>query len=302
MTTADTRPAGGPTPNLIVALLGTGTMGAGMARNIAKAGFQLRVWNRTRDRAAALAGDGIEVADTVPDAVAGADAVVTMLWDADSVESALREGAGSYSPGAVLVQTSTVGGAGSDRLAAVAAEVGLTYVDAPVLGTKQPAEQGTLVVLASGPGDALERVMPVLDAISSRVMRLGAAGQGSRLKLATNAFVITLLGGIAQSVALARGLGVDPTDFLAALDGGAMNAPYVQVKGKAMLAGDFAPAFTLDGALKDADLISLAAAAAQVDTTLIDALRAQQLRVVEAGHGELDMSAVYLGYAGASTR
>ncbi len=279
-----------------VALLGTGTMGAGMARNIARAGIGLRVWNRTAERARPLAEDGIEVSSTVAEAAMGADVIVTMLWDADSVIDALRQGAGSYRAGAVLVQASTVGVEGATRLAAVADELGLTYVDAPVLGTKQPAEQGTLVILAAGPDEALDRVGPVLDAVSARVMRLGAAPNGSRLKLAANAFVITMMGGIAQSLALADALGVDPAAFLAAIGGGALDAPYVQLKGKAMLAGDFAPAFGLDGALKDADLIAAAAADAGVDTTLIDALRAQQRRVVAAGHGDLDMSAVYLGY------
>lgn len=294
-------------PDLTVALLGTGTMGAGMARNIARAGIGLRVWNRTAARAEPLAAAGIEVARTVAEAVENADVVLTMLWDADSVADALHAGAGQYAPGAVLVQASTVGVDGAARLGHMAAELGLVHLDAPVLGTKQPAEQGTLVVLASGPGEAIDRVAPVLDAISSRVIRLGNAGQGSRLKLSANAFVVTLLAGIAQSLAIARELGVDPALFLAAVDGGAMNAPYVQLKGRSMLAGDFTPAFGLDGALKDAGLIATAAAAAGVDTTLIDAVAAQQQRVVDAGHGELDMSAVYLGYdqpagAGAGAR
>src|SRR3954451_3662325 len=121
-----------------VALLGTGTMGAGMARNVAAAGLPLRVWNRTPDKARPLADAGAQVCEDVADAVRDADVVVTVLWDAASVEQVLREASGALRPGAVLAQMSTVGIEGAARLDAVAAELGLRHVDAPVLGTKQP--------------------------------------------------------------------------------------------------------------------------------------------------------------------
>jgi 3-hydroxyisobutyrate dehydrogenase len=279
-----------------VALLGTGTMGAGMARNIARAGIDVRVWNRTPERAQPLAADGAKVCATVAEAVEGADEVVTMLWDAESVERVLREAGAALRAGTVLLQTSTVGIQGVDRLGRVCDELGLVHVDAPVLGTKQPAEQGALVVLASGADEVRDRIGPVLDAVSSRVVWLGAAGEGSRLKLAANAFVITLVGGIAQSVALTRELGLDPALFLEAVGGGAMDAPYVQLKGKAMLARDFTPSFGIDGGLKDADLIAAAAREVGLDTALIDALRGLQRRVVEDGHGGEDLAAAYRAY------
>ncbi|GAA4355872.1 NAD(P)-dependent oxidoreductase [Angustibacter luteus] len=280
-----------------VALLGTGTMGAGMARNIARAGIDLRVWNRTPERARPLAADGAKVCASVADAVEGADIVVTMLWDADSVERVLREAGAALAPGTVLLQMSTVGVEGADRLGRVCDELGLVHVDAPVLGTKQPAEQGALVVLASGAADEVrERIGRVLDAVGSRVVWLGAAGEGSRLKLAANAFVISLVGGIAQSVALTRELGLDPALFLAAIGGGAMDAPYVQLKGKAMIARDFTPSFGIDGGLKDADLIAAAARDVGLDPALIDALRGLQRQVVEAGHGDEDLAAAYRAY------
>ncbi len=281
----------------VVALLGTGTMGAGMARNLSRAGLPTRVWNRSPQRAAPLADDGCTVCSTVAEAVAGADVVVTMLWDAESVEAVLREAGSALAEGVVLLQTTTVGVHGAGRLDLLARALGLVHVDAPVLGTKQPAEQGALVVLASGGADAdRRRLAPVLDAIGSRTLWLGVAGEGSRLKLAANAFVITLVGGIAQSVALTRALGLDPALFLEAVAGGAMDAPYVQLKGRAMIARDFTPAFGLDGALKDADLIAAAAAEAGLDTALVDALRGQQRRVVEAGHGGEDLAATYRVY------
>src|SRR5689334_16861511 len=182
-----------------------------------------------------------------------------MLFDVDAVASVLEEARGHLAEGAVWLQQSTVGVAGAERLAKLAEELGVTYVDAPVLGTKKPAEDGALVVLASGPEEARERVDPVLEAIGSKTLWVGEAGAGSRLKLAANAWVFTVVEGVAESLALTRDLGLDPALFLQAVEGGALDAPYVQLKGKAMLEESFEPAFGLAGALKDTELILEAA-------------------------------------------
>lgn len=278
-----------------VALLGTGTMGAGMARNIAAAGLPLRVWNRTRQRAEQLA-DVAEVAESPAEAVTGADVVLTMLFDADSVADTMTEAREGLSAGTVWLQQSTVGLAGTERLGTLAAELGVALVDAPVLGTKKPAEDGTLVVLASGPDEARDRVAPVLDAVGSRTLWVGAAGAGTRLKLAANAWVFTVVEGVAESLALTRELGLDPRLFLEAVRGGALDAPYVQLKGGAMLEGEFDPAFALGGALKDADLILEAAASAGLALGVLPGVRDHLARAVEAGHGDLDMAATYLSH------
>jgi 3-hydroxyisobutyrate dehydrogenase len=279
-----------------VALLGTGTMGAGMARNIAAAGIPLRVWNRTREKAEPLADAGAQVADSPADAVRGADIVITMLFDVDSVESALTEARDGLARGTILLQQSTVGVAGTDRLLALADELGLVYVDAPVLGTKKPAEDGALVVLASGPESARSTVEPVLDAIGSRTVWVGEAGQSTRLKLVANSWVLTVVEGIAEALTLAKALGVEPQRFLDVVKGGAMDAPYVQLKGKAMLEGDFTPAFGLDGAAKDAELIVEAARAAGADVAVIEAVQKHFARALEAGYGDQDMAATYLAH------
>jgi 3-hydroxyisobutyrate dehydrogenase len=279
--------------NLTVALLGTGTMGGPMARNIADAGITVRVWNRSREKAEALA-DVATVSDTVADAVDGADVVITMLWDADTVADTMEQARGHLSADAIWVQASTVGIDASDRLSALADDLGVAYVDAPVLGTKKPAEDGALVVLASGPGDAQDTLTAVFDAVGSRTLWVGEAGAGQRLKLVANAWVATVLEGIADSLTLARDLGLDPSLFLDAVKGGAMDAPYVQLKGAAMLAGSFDPAFTLAGALKDVDLVIEAAAGTGTDLGLIPGVRDHLARGVEAGHGDLDMAATYL--------
>jgi len=279
-----------------VALLGTGTMGAGMARNIAAAGIPLRVWNRTREKAEPLAETGATVADSPAEAVRGADVVLTMLYDTASVESALTEARDGLAEGQVLLQQSTVGVEGSERLGELAAELGLVYVDAPVLGTKKPAEDGALVVLASGPEDVRNRIAPVLDAIGSRTQWVGEAGKGSRLKLVANSWVLTVLEGIAEALSFAKALDLDPEQFLAAVKGGAMDAPYVQLKGNAMLQGSFDPAFALDGAAKDAGLIVEAARAAGVDVPIVEVAKRYLDAASEAGHGAEDMAATFLAH------
>jgi 3-hydroxyisobutyrate dehydrogenase len=277
-----------------VALLGTGTMGAGMAKSIAAAGIPLTVWNRTRERADPLAEAGAAVASSPEEAVRDADVVITMVFDEESVAATMEQARPGLAADAVWLQQATVGVEAADRFAALAEELGVVYVDAPVLGTRKPAEDGALVVLASGPADTRDRIAPVLDAIGSRTIWVGVAGAGSRLKLAANAWVLAVVEGIAESLTLTRALGLEPQLFLDAVAGGAMDAPYVQLKGKAMLDGDFAPAFGLDGAAKDADLIVAAAKDAGVDLAVIEAARNHFVRALEAGHGEQDLAATYL--------
>ncbi len=165
-----------------LAILGTGTMGAGMARSAKREGLDVVVWNRTRARAEPLAADGVEVADTVTAAVTGADAVMTMLFDTDSVLAVTDELVGALAPDAVWLQAATVGPDGIGRIARAAGDVAL--LDAPVLGTKAPAEQGKLVPLVSGPAALIEKAGPVLDAIGTKTVVAGdTLGAGSALKL-----------------------------------------------------------------------------------------------------------------------
>ena len=276
-----------------IAVLGTGTMGAPMARNLLQAGHEVRVWNRSADKAQLLAGDGATVADSAREAAEGADVVVTMLAAGDAVEEVARE---AIEGDVVWAQMSTVGLEAGETLASLARERGVTFVDSPVLGTKAPAEQGKLVVLASGPEAVRERVDPVFEAIGSRTLWVGEAGAGSRLKLCANAWVATVLEGVADSLALTRALGLDPQLFLDAIEGGAMDAPYVRLKGGMMLNGSYDTAFALDGALKDVDLILAVADDVGLDLGPMPGVRAHLARAVDAGHGDKDMAATWLGH------
>src|SRR4051794_4303678 len=186
-----------------VAVLGTGTMGAPMARNLVKAGLEVPAWNRSPEKAEPLGDDGVTVHDEAAEAVRTAEFVLTMLTNADAVRAVVTdEGAlEAMADGATWIQVSTIGVRAADELARLAADAGVTYVDAPVSGTKEPAEQGKLVVLASGPQDARERCRPVFDAIGQKTLWLGEAGVGSRMKMVVNTWLLALVEGLAESVA-----------------------------------------------------------------------------------------------------
>lgn len=175
-----------------VAVLGTGIMGAPMARNLLKAGFQVRVWNRTPDKARVLAAEGADLAETPGDAVREAAFVITMLTDSVAVLVVMGQAAESVPDGAVWLQTSM--DTDVERVVGLAEDHGITFVNCPVLGTRETARQGRLVVLASGPGDALDRAQPIFDAIGSKTVRLKPEAHGaSRIKLVANAWTVALV-------------------------------------------------------------------------------------------------------------
>lgn len=279
-----------------VALLGTGIMGAGMGHNILAAGLALRVWNRTAARARPLADAGATAVTDPADAVRGADVVVTMLGNADDVAGVLERAAGGLAPGQVWLQTTTVGVEPFGRLRTLAGQHGLTLLDAPVLGTRAPAEAGQLVMFVAGDPSARATVDPVLDAVGKQTVWVAdteADAAASRLKLVANSWVLAITAATGESVALARGLGVDPQAFLDAVAGGPLDLPYLQNKAAAILGDDWTPSFTVDNAAKDAGLIVDAAGAAGVRLDVAEAVRARLLRASERGHGGDDMVAAY---------
>jgi 3-hydroxyisobutyrate dehydrogenase len=256
-------------------------MGAPMARNLAGAGHEVRAWNRTREKAEGL---GAEVAGSPAEAVDGAEVVITMLADGPTV-ARVMEGV-TLGDGQIWWQASTVGLEWAKRL-------GDSYVDGPVLGTRQPAEQGALTVLASGP--RRDGLADVFEPVSAKVVDLGdEVGAGTRMKLVANAWVLALVEGLAETVALAEGLGADPRKFLEIIDGGPLFAPYAKLKGEAMIERSFEPSFPLALAAKDAGLMVEAAKQAGLDLPLPGLIRDQMGKAVEAGHGDRDMAATFL--------
>jgi 3-hydroxyisobutyrate dehydrogenase len=276
-----------------VTVLGTGIMGAGMARSLIRAGLDVTVWNRTAEKARPLEQDGARVADDVASAVSGAEVVLTMLFDADAVAAVMEQALPAVARSVLWVQASTVGLDGTARLAELADRHGVGFIDAPILGTRKPAEEAALTVLAAGPQQLREAAAPVFDAISSRVVWVGERpGDGHRLKLVANSWVLSVVGATAQAVGLARDLGIDPQLFLDVISGGPLDCAYTQLKGKMMIAGEFPPAFPLAGAAKDTALITEAMRAAGTDDRLMAVLHEQFQAAADAGHDAEDMAAV----------
>lgn len=278
------------------AVLGTGIMGAAMARNLVRAGLDVRVWNRTKEKAEPLGREGARVAGTPAEAVDGADVVLTILHDADSALETMRKAAPGLRKGAVWAQATTAGVGALGAFAQFARESGTVLLDSPVLGTRQPAESGQLLVLVAGPQEARQAVAPVFDAIGSRTVWLGedaAAGAASRLKLVINSWVLTVTHGTAEALALAKGLGVDAADFLEAVSGGPLDMGYLRTKTASILAGDFTPSFAVRTAEKDARLIVEAGESVGVRLDVAAAGAERFRRAAELGHAAEDMAATY---------
>lgn len=280
----------------VVAVLGTGIMGSGMARSLLREGLTVRVWNRTRERAQVLADSGAVVADSAADAARAADVVVTMLTDGPTVAKAMDAAAAGLRPGQIWLQTSTVGTGAVGSLVDIASTHGLEFVDAPVLGTRQPAEQGQLLVLAAGPERVRARLRPVLDAIGGRTLWFddtGATGTATRVKIVVNSWVLALVSGVAEAMSLAEGLGLAPTVFLDVVSGGALDSGYLQAKAAAMLSADYTANFALRTAAKDAQLVVADAADAGVRLYLASAVAERFQRALDQGHGDEDLAATY---------
>lgn len=278
-----------------VAVLGTGIMGAPMARNIARAGMPVRAWNRTLERARPLAGVGVTVAESVTEAVGGADVILTMLADADATLEVAAETLDAIGAGEpVWLQAGTIGIEGIGRCADLARRHGVPIVDAPVLGTRKPAEDGNLVVLAAGADEDVQRCEPVFGAIGQRTVRAGRTpGDATRLKLVANAWVLAITQATAETVALARTLGVDVDLLLEALKGGLMETPYFRIKADMMRAGEYPASFPLRLAAKDAALIREATRDTGADLPLLATVAERLAAGVKAGYGDEDMAATY---------
>ena len=279
-----------------VAVIGAGIMGSAMTRNLVAAGLSTRVWDRAASATAPLAEAGAVVATSAAEAVKDAGVVITMLPTADALDSVIFDGGvtGAFADGCVWAQMGTIGVEATlgfrDRLAAV--RPGVTFVDAPVSGSKGPAEQGQLLILAAGPETAASPLRPVFDAIGRKTVWLGQVGQGSIVKLVVNAYLSILIEGVAETMELADRLGIGHQQLADVIEGGPLDAPLAGAKLHKMDRGDYAPEFPLEWALKDVDL-AISAAGGEAPP-LLAALSGQWHTAVGAGHGRQDISAARL--------
>ncbi|MFD1803552.1 NAD(P)-dependent oxidoreductase [Mixta tenebrionis] len=276
-----------------VAVLGLGAMGHAFAANLLKNHFRVAGWNRTRARGEDLVAAGLALYDEPQQAVAEAQVVLAMLADGAATEDALRQIASALRQNAIFCQMGTIGVEATDRFIAWLAETrpDVVYIDAPVSGTKAPAEQAQILVLASGDRQRAAALEPVFAAIGKGTRWLGEAGAGSRMKLVVNAWLIALMQGLAESASLARQFGFTPDDLWAVLEGGPLAAPYAKVKLDTIKGGDYTPQMHLTWALKDAQL----ALDAAEDQSMPGLQQIAQLwrQAVEAGYGEQDLSVIY---------
>jgi 3-hydroxyisobutyrate dehydrogenase len=292
--------ADGQSGDTRVAVIGTGIMGAAMAGNLIAAGLPTTVWDRSPDATAPLADAGARVAASARDAAGDAQVVITMLPTADVVTSVMfgDGAAGALANGAVWAQMGTIGVTATAEIAGRLGQLrpGVLFVDAPVSGSKGPAQAGQLLILASGPQQAAPIVESVFSVIGRKTVWLGPAGQGSRMKLAVNAYMSTLIEGVAEALELAGRLGIDAGQLEEAIEGGPLDAPIAGAKLHKMERGDFAPEFPLQWALKDVDL-AIAIAGLNPPPLLV-ALSRQWHAAVDAGHGREDVSAAVLALHG----
>ena len=283
--------AGRPEP---VAVLGIGAMGHGMAASALRAGIPTIVWDRRMEAARDLAEGGAEVAETAADAARRAAVVVTMVTDADAVMSVARDQGmlAALAPGAIWVQMSTIGVAGTGRVVAMAGteRPDVALVDAPVSGSKDPAERGQLTIFASGPGDARPRVAPLFDALGQHTIWVGEAGAGTRLKLVNNTWLAFATEAVAASVALARQLGLDTATVADALAGSPLVSAWQEAKLQRIAGGEFSAQFALSLAVKD---VHLALEAAGADRFAVLACLADEWQqAVDQGLGDQDLTIV----------
>jgi 3-hydroxyisobutyrate dehydrogenase len=277
-----------------VAIVGIGAMGHGIATSALRAGIPTVVWNRKPEATRDLAELGAEVADTAADAARRAAIVVTMVTDTNAVVSIARDQGmlAALAPGAIWVQMSTIGVAGIERVAAMvdAERRDVTLIDAPVSGSRDPAEQGALTIFASGSDEARPRVAPLFDALGQRTIWVGPVGAGSRVKVVNNTWLAFGAEAIATSVALARRLGLEIEKVVDALGGGPLVSPWQAAKLQRIAKGEFSAQFALSLGLKD---VRLALEAAGHDRfTAFACLADEWQQAVDQGLGDQDLTVV----------
>ncbi len=278
-----------------IGFVGLGHMGAAMAWNIHRAGYELGVYNRSPDKAEPFREAGVPVYDAPADLARDSDIVIVMVADPAALHEVVsgRNGLSSgLQSNALLVNMSTVSREAVLATQAAVCEAGGRFLDAPVSGTVKPAEDGTLLILAGGDGEDLERARPLLEAMGKGVVHCGGVGQGTAMKLVLNLMLGGMMQCLAEALVLGRSLELDGGQVLEAIGTGPMGAPLFQMKGGAIRDGRFAKQFPVDLMFKDLNLVLEAAGNARVPLALTGAVREAYSAARARGHGDEDMAAV----------
>ncbi|MCL9660912.1 NAD(P)-dependent oxidoreductase [Paenibacillus hunanensis] len=280
-----------------LAWIGTGHMGLPMARNLLKAGYSVHVYNRTAEKVAPLQQEGATLAATASEAVADTDTVFIMLTKGDAVKAVLEGEHGilkQIREGACIINMSTISPDEARTFAAMAAEVGAIYVDAPVSGTVAPAEQGQLVILAGGSADAVERCQPYFDILGKHTIHFGEVGAGSSAKLSINLMLGVTMQGIAEALVIGEHAGLQREQLLEMIGQSAVATPMLNAKQKMLLQEEFPSAFMISLLSKDLGLLMDEARRDGIDLPLAAAADRTFADAKEHGKGEMDMAAIWL--------
>ena len=279
-----------------IAVLGVGTMGSAFARRLLDAGMQVSVWDRTAAVATRLADAGAVVATTPEEAVRHAGVVITMVPTVAAIEETMPRALAALPQGAIWLQMSTIGADGTERAIALANErrPDVVFVDAPVSGSKTPAEEGKLLILASGPAAALDALAPIFSVLGQKTIRWERAGTGSRMKLVLNTWLAVLGEGIAETAVLAQALGVDLNDVSTCIGSTALDAPWALSKLDKIERGAFDPDFSLALASKDLHLALDAANRAHRRLPMAQSIATQWESALQTGLGDRDVIGAYL--------
>jgi 3-hydroxyisobutyrate dehydrogenase len=275
-----------------VGLLGVGLMGSAMAHRLLDRDIAVIAWDRDAEHVRDLERRGGAPAESPGEVVSGAGVVITMLPTADVILELVEPVLDDWPEGTIWLQMSSVGAAEADLLTHTAEAHGVTLVDAPVSGSTHPAEEGALTILASGPDSARTAVAPVFDALASRVLWVGEAGMGSRLKLATNHWMITMVAALAESMHVCQAMGLDQEQFIALLDGGPLGSVYALQKLDEMRRHDYPAGFPVRLALKDLELVREVQQSSQATMPLLDVVLARFTTATE-GFADQDLAAIY---------
>jgi 3-hydroxyisobutyrate dehydrogenase len=280
-----------------LAFLGLGIMGRPMAANLARAGFPVTAWNRTRERAERFAAehDGVRVASTPVDAAAGADVVITMVVDAPDVEQVLfgtNGAAEGLREGSLVVDMSTIAPSASRAIAERLRRAGIGFLDAPVTGSRPKAEDATLTIMVGGEEPDFDRARPILEALGRLVVRVGPQGHGSMVKLINNTVAAVNALAVAEALVLGRAAGVDPAALRRVMSAGSGASAMLELKAEPMLRHDFDPLFKLDHMLKDVRHCLAEAAALGVDLPLASTTASRYAEAASEGLGNSDFAAV----------
>jgi 3-hydroxyisobutyrate dehydrogenase len=275
-----------------VGLLGVGLMGSAMAHRLLDQGIEVLAWDRNPEKIGALVERGAERGDEPAAVVSGTDVVITMLPTAPIVLDVVEPLLDDWPRETIWLQMSSVGATEADQLVEVARAHDVTLVDAPVSGSTHPAEEGELTILASGPGSSRASVEPVFEVLGSRVLWVGEAGMGSRLKMAANHWMIAMTAALAESMDLCEVMGLDQRQFIDLLDGGPLGSAYGLMKLNEMLAHDYPAGFPVRLALKDLELVREVEQDSKAAMPLLDVVH-QRFLAADEEHADEDLAAVY---------